>query len=451
MKGQQQQHQQEEFAPPLLRLLLVFPAINSQLLKLILSGFLLITLGVIGGGIITTSYLNSINPAVLIQLRYNILSTAPPSPSPAAPLNIPPPPTPTPTISSPSPPPPMLAPSPLPPPPTPAPTTTTTTTIPPPPMPHMQGGLMNNVMIEPSMGANMHDMTDEELLRKASSMLRGKGPERRVPPKVAFMFLVRGSLPFAPLWEKFFKGHKGLYSIYVHAQTLHPPPDHTSVFHGTTIPSKAVQWGSMSMMEAERRLLANALLDSSNQRFVLLSEACIPLYNLPSVYSYLMNSTQSFVGMYDIPGPTGRGRYNKRMRPQIEPRQWRKGSQWFEMDRALAAEVVSDGVYFPVFQRHCRPPCYGDEHYLPTFVNARSVGGRNANRSLTWVDWSKGGAHPARFVRQQVNPGMLAWMRNGGTVIGARTTGGTPQCATCSPGSSCPILSTASSCMLLKS
>lgn len=392
MKSQQQQRQQQQQPPPLLLHLLVFPAINSQLLKLILSGFLLITLGgVIGAGIISTSYLNSIiNPAVLsrlqtIQLKYNTLlsTTPPPTPSPAAAL---------------------LFDTPLPPPPTPSPPRT--------PVVLVQGGLNSH----PSMGA-MHEMSDEELLRRAASMSSRGGvlKEQRVPPKVAFMFLVRANLPFAPLWEKFFKGHQGLYSIYVHAHpnSYNQTTPQTSVFHGRRIPSKAVEWGSMSMMEAERRLLANALLDLSNQRFVLLSEACIPLYNLPSIYSYLINSTQSFVSMYDMPGPTGRGRYNKRMRPQIQLQQWRKGSQWFEMDRRLAIDIISDHVYFPVFQKHCRPPCYGDEHYLPTFVNLRSIGDRNANRSLTWVDWSKGGAHPARFVRQQVNPGMLTWMRNG--------------------------------------
>lgn len=61
----------------------------------------------------------------------------------------------------------------------------------------------------------------------------------KLVPKVAFMFLTKGPLPLSPLWEKFFKGHEGLYSIYVHA---HPdfnesvPED--SVFHGRRIHSQ---------------------------------------------------------------------------------------------------------------------------------------------------------------------------------------------------------------------
>lgn len=89
-----------------------------------------------------------------------------------------------------------------------------------------------------------HDMEDAELLWRAS--MAPKIPEypfNRVP-KVAFMFLTRGPVLLAPLWEKFFKGHEGFYSIYVHSnpsfnqfnKSEAEPED--SVFYGRRIPSK---------------------------------------------------------------------------------------------------------------------------------------------------------------------------------------------------------------------
>ncbi|CAN1224289.1 Glycosyltransferase BC10 [Linum grandiflorum] len=251
-----------------------------------------------------------------------------------------------------------------------------------------------------------HDMNDEELLWRASMVPRISSlPFRRVP-KVAFMFLTRGPLPLAPLWELFFRGHEGLYSIYVHNLPSYNETDPVdSVFYGRRIPSQ----GQPSMIEAERRLIANALLDFANQRFVLLSEACIPIFNFTTVYNYLLKSTHSFVEVYDLQGPVGRGRYNTWMRPQIEIEQWRKGSQWFEIDRKLAIEMVSDQTYFPIFQRYCTGLCYSDEHYLPTFVYIR-LARRNSNRTLTWTDWSKGGPHPSSF--NDVNPALLEHMRN---------------------------------------
>lgn len=264
----------------------------------------------------------------------------------------------------------------------------------------------------------MHKMSDVELMWRAS--MAPKSDEisvKKEVSKIAFMFLVKGSLPLAPLWEEFFKRHKGFYSIYVHSD----PSFNSSmemengVFHGRRIPSQEVQWGRFSMVEAELRLLANALLDVSNQRFILLSESCIPLFNFTTIYSYLINSTQTYIESYDDVGPTGRGRYKPSLGPTVMVRHWRKGSQWFETDRDSALEVMSDHGYFMLFKRACgKFACYGDEHYLPTWmnVNARE---RNSNRSLTHVDWSNGGCHPARYRRIHVTVEFLNKLRSNET------------------------------------
>ncbi|XVE92595.1 hypothetical protein REPUB_Repub01dG0112000 [Reevesia pubescens] len=154
-----------------------------------------------------------------------------------------------------------------------------------------------------------HSMTDEELMWRASMLPNILEYSYNRTPKVAFLFLSRGRLPLAPLWEKFFMGNKGLYSIYIHTspEFIDEPPV-TSVFYKRRIPSKPVYWGSATMIDAERRLLANALLDCSNERFVLLSETCIPLFNFTIVHNYLFNSTHSFLGSFDDPRSAGRGR-----------------------------------------------------------------------------------------------------------------------------------------------
>lgn len=65
-----------------------------------------------------------------------------------------------------------------------------------------------------------------------------KYPFDRVP-KIAFLFLTKGPVLMAPLWEKFFKGHQGLYSIYVHSSpSYNESYPESPVFHGRRIPSK---------------------------------------------------------------------------------------------------------------------------------------------------------------------------------------------------------------------
>ncbi|KAF8051033.1 hypothetical protein N665_1813s0002 [Sinapis alba] len=252
-----------------------------------------------------------------------------------------------------------------------------------------------------------HSMDDGELLWRASmEPRRNVYPFKRVP-KLAFMFLTKGPLPFAPLWEMFFKGHKGLYSIYVHALPDYRSDfERSSVFYRRYIPSQAVAWGEMSMCEAERRLLANALLDISNEWFVLLSESCIPLRGFGFIYGYVSGSRYSFMGCADEEGPDGRGRYRNGMEPEITLGQWRKGSQWFEINRKLALEIVQDTTYYPKFKEFCKPPCYVDEHYFPTMLSMQHRIFL-ANRTLTWTDWSRGGAHPATFSKADVTETFL--------------------------------------------
>ncbi|KAG2593325.1 glycosyltransferase BC10-like [Panicum virgatum] len=258
----------------------------------------------------------------------------------------------------------------------------------------------------------MHDMTDEELFWRATLVPAAAGyPFRRVP-KVAFMFLAgHGVLPLAPLWERFFRGHEGRFSVYVHAQpgvAINVSED--SPFYGRQIPSQETSWGAVTLMDAEKRLLANALLDFSNERFVLLSESCIPVHNFTTVYGYLVGSEQSFVEVYYRNTKQCRNRYSRRMAPDITLRQWRKGSQWFELSRDIATSILTDTRYYPLFRRHCRPTCYPDEHYVQTYVALRH-GARNSNRTVTHVDWSTSGPHPVMYGAGDATPELVRSIR----------------------------------------
>lgn len=248
----------------------------------------------------------------------------------------------------------------------------------------------------------LHDMNDTELFWRASLVPMIKDYPFHRTPKIAFMFLTRGPLPMAPLWERFLNGNEKLYSIYIHSLPSYEPDFRpSSVFYGRQIPSQVAEWGMMSMCDAERRLLSNALLDISNEWFVLVSEACIPLQNFSIIHRYISRSRYSFIGAVDEPGPYGRGRYNDQMSPEVNLTNWRKGSQWFEVNRKLAVNMVRDTIYYPKFEQFCRPACYVDEHYFPTMLSIESPRVL-ANRSLTWVDWSRGGAHPATFGKADI-------------------------------------------------
>ncbi|KAJ1270470.1 hypothetical protein BS78_06G054400 [Paspalum vaginatum] len=320
-------------------------------------------------------------------------------------------------MPSPSPPPPVSSPPPPPlePPPSPPPPPPTTTSL-----QNTQVGLMGSRALS---GVTRNNMTDEELLWWASMAPKVRSTPYHSVAKVGFLFLVRGDLPLRPLWEKFFAGHEGLYSIYVHTDPSYsgsPPED--SVFYGRMIPSQKTFWGDVTLVDAERRLVASALLDVGNQRFALLSESCIPVYNFTTVHAILTGSNTSFVDSFV--NHDSEVRYNPFFAggaANITLAQWRKGGQWFEMDRELALELVSDATYFPAFREYCARHrfCFAEEHYLPTLLSMQGWK-RNANRTLTYTDWRRGGSHPRTHGAAEVTEALIRDIREGGAGGGGK-------------------------------
>lgn len=92
-----------------------------------------------------------------------------------------------------------------------------------------------------------------------------------------------------------------------------------------------------------------------------------------------------------------------------------EGSQWFELNRALAVHIVSDTKYYTLFKKYCLPACYPDEHYLPTYINMFH-GLLNSNRTVTWVDWSIGGPHPVTYGEANITVDFIQSIRNNGTL-----------------------------------
>ncbi|KAK3435419.1 glycosyltransferase BC10 [Eucalyptus grandis] len=255
------------------------------------------------------------------------------------------------------------------------------------------------------------EYTDEEMAsRVVIKDILNTPPHESKNPKIAFMFLSPGSLPFEKLWDKFFQGHEGRFTVYVHASK--EKPVHVSrYFINADIRSDQVVWGKISMIDAERRLLANALKDPDNQHFVLLSDSCVPLHTFDYVYDYLMHTNISYIDCFFDPGPHGNGRYSEHMLPEIEKKDFRKGAQWFTLKRQHALILMADTLYYSKFRDYCKPGldgknCIADEHYIPTFFNMVDPGGI-ATWSATHVDWSERKWHPKSYRAQDITYELL--------------------------------------------
>ncbi|KAK8295555.1 hypothetical protein V6Z11_D05G068000 [Gossypium hirsutum] len=220
------------------------------------------------------------------------------------------------------------------------------------------------------------ELSDEETISQVViKEILNTPPIQSADSKIAFLFLTPGTLPFELLWDKFFRGHEGRFSVYVHASR--EKPGHTSqYFIGRDIHSEKVDWGKISMVDAERRLLAHALLDPDNLQFVLLSDSCVPLHNFDYVYNYLMHTNVSFIDWH-----------SERMMPEVEKTAFRKGSQWFSMKRQHAIIIMADSLYYTKFRLYCK------------MIDPGGI----ANRSVTYVDWSEGKWHPRSFRAEDIS------------------------------------------------
>ncbi|CAF2030148.1 unnamed protein product [Brassica oleracea] len=275
---------------------------------------------------------------------------------------------------------------------------------------------------------SLREYSDDEIAaRVVIREIMSNAPVIRRDSKIAFMFLTPGTLPFERLWDRFFQGHEGKFSVYIHA-SKERPVHHSHYFLDREIRSDEVVWGRISMVDAERRLLANALRDPANQQFVLLSESCVPLRSFEYIYNYLMYSNLSYVDCFDDPGQHGSGRHMDHMLPEIPKKYFRKGAQWFTMKRQHAIVIMADSLYYSRFRDYCGPGiennknCIADEHYLPTFFHMLDPGGIS-NWSVTQVDWSERQWHPKTYMPEDVTHELLNNLTSTDTVVHVTSVG----------------------------
>lgn len=223
-------------------------------------------------------------------------------------------------------------------------------------------------------------------------------------PKVALLFLTRLGIPYEAVWKAFLEsvpdfGGQGsdswmlLFNVYVH-----PPPNvvlhESSIFRNYQLPQRVtVEWGQWSVVEAEKLLLAQALSDPLNSRFVLLSETCVPLYPAPLVWAQLQGETRSRLNACanasDPNDETWRMtyRWNDGMgSANLTKEHWRKSGQWFALHRKHVQVIVDDTEVAEAFKEHCwvdseaiangwgpKSFCPSDEHYIPTLLASKGL------------------------------------------------------------------------------
>ncbi|KAK4746879.1 hypothetical protein SAY87_025916 [Trapa incisa] len=314
------------------------------------------------------------------------------------------------------------------------------------------------------------ELDDRIIFRRAAELASSVGGPAKFSrlgltkqrPKIAFLFLTNSDLTFAPLWERFFKGHDHLYNIYIHADpsmrsintTTHSPTDTASssktvrateppksiwdsgyrspgkVFDNRFIVSKRTERASPTLISAARRLLANALLDDpSNFYFALVSQHCIPLHSFDYMYRTLFGNSFNALRAYFKPSkflsfieilsdePNLYERYTARgedaMLPEVPFEQFRVGSQFFILTRRHSLLVVKERRLWKKFKLPClnKYSCYPEEHYFPTLLSMADPKGCS-HYTLTRVNWTGCfDGHPHLYLPDEVSVDLIYQLR----------------------------------------
>jgi hypothetical protein len=109
------------------------------------------------------------------------------------------------------------------------------------------------------------------------------------------------------------------------------------------------RWGDHSLAAATRALLAAAVSDPRNARFVLLSEADVPLYDPLTTHQQLLATPRSMINACRGNGNLMQHRWSPRMEtPRMNMTHWRKSNQFFALTREHAQLVAEDAEIFPM-------------------------------------------------------------------------------------------------------
>jgi len=185
--------------------------------------------------------------------------------------------------------------------------------------------------------------------------------------KIAFLFLTIDQPYFTQAWTKYFENNQNKYNIYIH------PKNKDSITHklfkNNIVPDiKTTNWGFL--VEAQISLLQTALIDDKdNQKFILLSDSCLPTKTFNELYTFLNNKKLSYINI-----PT---QFNNNINKNYKY----KHSQWFCLDRHHVKKLLLQKNTIINELKHTKG---GDEYFLNYILPDDKI----IDYPITNVDWS---------------------------------------------------------------
>lgn len=239
-------------------------------------------------------------------------------------------------------------------------------------------------------------------------------------PKVAFLFLTRGDLHQEAVWTDYLNVANGSTRVHAHTKDLETLAEESLLFDRQVSERFETSWGGISLVQATLSLLREALEDSDTTHFVLVSESCVPVRPFDALRTSLRMDHRSRMRVrpwYEVRRRDVLKAQRLENIPGIRKEIAHFQDQWMCLNREDALLVVENDRT-RAFENVFAP----DEAY---FASVLAAAGKpplqaTANRPITWVDWSEGGAHPKEF--NQVAPRTAAEIAESGCFFARKFT-----------------------------
>ena len=182
--------------------------------------------------------------------------------------------------------------------------------------------------------------------------------------KLAFLFLIYDEINQEELWHNFFrKIDKTRYSVYIHYKYNKPLEYFEAYKIDETVPT---DYADLSLVKAQNVLLREALKDAKNERFIFLSNSCIPLKDFDYIYNALFAKDLCFFNMAKDEHIFESGRGQK-LAERFGQENVRKASQWSILTREIAQYLAeSDDLLESLYESGKRG--LADEYFYISYI-----------------------------------------------------------------------------------
>ena len=195
--------------------------------------------------------------------------------------------------------------------------------------------------------------------------------------KIAFLFLVLDNPNFPSVWDAYFKGNEEQINIYIH-----PKYPKRNNWKRECVIAELHETGWGYIVSAYVALLSKALEDPKNEKFIFVSESCLPVKSFDDMFSRIMaNKDESFVKQMSVKRYDLENRITLQLKDALKPGQLMKHYARMCLSRQHVKQLLFK--YNAPLVNLFKTMHVGDEFFLSTISPMQN----STSFAVTYDDW----------------------------------------------------------------